>query len=213
MTTSAGFWDNAARRYAAAPVKDTATYEAWLARVIEHLGPDDRVLEVGCGTGSTALRLAPYVKSYLSTDYAAGMIEIAKEKLKEAKLANLHFMQADPFDPRLKLEKQDGQGGYDAVLAFNLLHLADDPGAMVHRIHDLVKPGGLFVSKTACLGNLRWLFKPLIAIMRLFGKAPRAVQMITPDQLDSLIEQGGFEIIEEITFSKPPNRFLVARKV
>lgn len=213
ITTSALFWDKVARKYAASPIKDMETYEVWLARVAEHLGPEDHVLEVGCGTGSTALRLAPGVKSYLSTDYSAGMIEIAAEKLKTDPVANLQFLQADPFDERLEPGGMGGDVGYDAVLAFSFLHLTDDPQATVQRVSALLKPGGLFISKTVCLGAKRWLFGPLIAVMRLFGKAPR-VHMMSEADTDALMEQAGFEIIEKTTYGKSlHSRFLVARKL
>jgi ubiquinone/menaquinone biosynthesis C-methylase UbiE len=210
---SSRFWDKLARKYAASPIKDMETYEVWLARVAEHLGPDDQVLEVGCGTGSTALRLAPGVKSYLSTDYSAAMIEIADEKLKADPVDNLRFLQADPFDERLEMASGGSDSGYDAALAFSFLHLTDDPQATVQRISALLKPGGLFISKTVCIGPKRWLLGPLIAVMRLFGKAPR-VHMMGETDVDALMEQCGFEIIEKKTYGKSfGSRFLVARKL
>lgn len=210
---SSRFWDGIARKYAASPIKDMETYEVWLQRVIEHLGPDDRVLEIGCGTGSTAMRIAPGVKSYLSTDYSAGMIEIAGEKLQADPVGNLTFLQADPFDDRLEAPVHEGDAGYDAVLAFSFLHLTDDPQATVQRVAALLKPGGLFISKTVCLGGKRWLFGPLIAAMRLFGKAPK-VHMMSEADTDTLMEQAGLEIIEKKTYGKSfHSRFLVARKL
>ena len=45
-------------RYAKARISDPAGYEAGLERVRSHLGPEMRVLEMGCGTGMTARKLA-----------------------------------------------------------------------------------------------------------------------------------------------------------
>ena len=42
--------------------------------------PGDRVLEIGCGTGSTALRLAPFTRSLLATDVSSQMIAIAHQR-------------------------------------------------------------------------------------------------------------------------------------
>ena len=58
-----------ARRYAAAAVSDPRGYERTLRRTRELLEENDHVLELGCGTGSTALRLADGVASYLGTDF------------------------------------------------------------------------------------------------------------------------------------------------
>jgi ubiquinone/menaquinone biosynthesis C-methylase UbiE len=55
----ARFWDRIARKYAADPIADMAGYEATLQRVQGLLSTEQDVLEIGCGTGTTALRLAP----------------------------------------------------------------------------------------------------------------------------------------------------------
>lgn len=213
MTTAQQFWNKVARRYAAAPIRDQATYEAWLGRVIEHLGPQDRVLELGCGTGTTAVRLAPSVGTLLASDISDEMIAIAAEKPEAVATENLRFMRADPFDDKLDPGRNGAAGGYDAVLAFNFLHLVDDPDAVLDRVHAMVKPGGLYISKTACLAGKAWLFGPMIAIMRLFGKAP-GVRMLSVKGLDARLARAGFEIIEARTIGTTVvTRFVVARKV
>ena len=206
--TSARFWTRLSRKYASQPVRDQAAYEKTLSRTVEHLGPDDKVLELGCGTGSTALLLAGGVGSYLATDFSEGMIGIAKEKLSGSGVANLSFLTADAFDKRLETET-----GYDAVLAYNFLHLVADTEAVLARSRALLKPGGLLITKTVCLGGKAWLFRPMIAVLRLVGKAPY-VRMLTVAKLEDLIGQAGFEIIETGTYpASPPARFVVARKI
>jgi ubiquinone/menaquinone biosynthesis C-methylase UbiE len=46
----------------------------------KHLSASDNVLEVGCGTGTTALLLAPSVKQITASDISSRTIEIAREK-------------------------------------------------------------------------------------------------------------------------------------
>ena len=75
------FWDRIAPKYARKPVKDPAAYEDKLSRVRAALRPTDCILEIGCGTGSTALRLAPGVTHITATDASRGMIGIAQSKL------------------------------------------------------------------------------------------------------------------------------------
>lgn len=58
MSRAARFWNRFAGRCAARPIKDVAACEALLENVAVRLKPDDRVPEVGCGTGGTAIRLA-----------------------------------------------------------------------------------------------------------------------------------------------------------
>ena len=57
----ARFWDKSARKYAAAPIKDMEGYDRTVDRTRQLLRDTDTVLELGCGTGTTALKLAPHV--------------------------------------------------------------------------------------------------------------------------------------------------------
>lgn len=212
MTPSTRFWDKIADKYAASPIKDQSAYEKTLARTVEHLGPANDVLELGCGTGSTALLLAGNVSSYLATDFAPGMIRIADEKLAAARQETtapdgLRFAVADAFS-----EAVDNGTGYDAILGFNFLHLVENPEDLLARVHGLLKPGGLFISKTVCLGDKAWLFVPMIKVMQLFGKAP-FVRAYSFADAEAQIGKAGFDIIETGTYPEPRSRFVVARKI
>ena len=58
MQETMKFWDGIAEKYAKRPISDMAAYEYTLGRTRSYLKPEDQVLELGCGTGSTALLLA-----------------------------------------------------------------------------------------------------------------------------------------------------------
>ncbi len=62
MDQSARFWDKIAERYSKRPIVDEAAYQKKLQVTREYFRPDMEVLEFGCGTGSTAITHAPYVK-------------------------------------------------------------------------------------------------------------------------------------------------------
>ncbi|MEL6168278.1 MAG: class I SAM-dependent methyltransferase [Pseudomonadota bacterium] len=204
MPTNAVFWDRLARRYAAQPIKDATSYNHTLERTQSYLGSEDRVLELGCGTGSTALALAPSVKEYTGSDISSGMIEIANEKASEAGQGNVRFRQAT-------LEEHSGEPDrFDAILAFNLFHLVDDPFAAFRSIHKLLPSGGHFISKTACLkGQGIWL-RPMIAAMRAVGKAPK-VTFLSANDVEVMIARAGFDILETGTFPARA-RFVVAKR-
>ena len=63
------FWDRRAAAYSKKPVPDADAYERTLERVRAYLTLNDRVLELGCGTGASALRLAASAGQILATDY------------------------------------------------------------------------------------------------------------------------------------------------
>jgi len=203
MPHSAAFWDRIAPKYAARPVDYPEDYEATLDRVRHYLTPRDSVLEVGCGTGSTAIRLAPSVAQYTATDISPGMLEIARAKPEAATLPHLSFAQADaPGAPG---------GPFDAVLAFSVLHLAPDLPATLTALHARLRPDGLLISKTVCLADLGLWLRALVPAMRLVGMAP-PVRFLSREALERAIGEAGFEIVERGDYpAARAARFLVAR--
>jgi len=185
----ARFWDRFSRRYAAAKIADMAGYERTLERTGELIRGMDRVLEIGCGTGTTALRLAPAVGSILATDISPKMIAIAQEKAAAQACANVQFQVAAPETVTAP------QASFDAVLAFNVLHLVRDRAAALAQIRRLLKPGGLFISKTTCVSELNPLIRAAIPVMRAVGLAPH-VAVFPAGTLLKDIAQAGFTGIE-----------------
>ena len=92
---NATFWDKAAKKYAASKIADMGGYEETLARTRSFLHAEDHLLEIGCGTGSTALKLAPSVRQMTATDISGGMLAIANEKLQNTGLTNLNFVRTE----------------------------------------------------------------------------------------------------------------------
>lgn len=207
MSENTRFWDRAAAKYAAAPVRDEAAYEKTLARTRHHLNGCANVLEFGCGTGTTALKLADCVGNLLASDVSPEMISIARAKLEKPEApSNVRFAVAGVASGAFP------ERPFDAVLAFNLFHLLENPAEAASRVHSLLKPGGLFISKTICLGDANPLFRPLIWGMRAVGKAP-LVQFFKTPALERLIADAGFEILETGNYpAKPPSRFIVAQR-
>ncbi len=210
MKDSAAFWNKAAAKYAKSDIGDMAAYEHTLERTRSFLSAGDRVLEVGCGTGSTALLLAPSVAELVGSDISEEMIAIARGKAEEAGVENLSFEVSSAEAVSAKGE------AYDAVLGFNLVHLLDDPAALIESLHGSLKAGGVFISKTVCLGDpslgfKRFLFGMLIPVMQMFGKAPN-VHSLTRSELDEMITAAGFEIVEVGNFPAM-SRYVVARKL
>lgn len=202
----AAFWDRIAPKYATQPISDPDAYEQTLARVRSYLGADTRALELGCGTGSTALKLFQGTESYIATDISSGMIDIAKAKIADQPGPQPEFRVAGV--DRAMLAEADA----NAILAFNLLHLVPDFEEALSAIHDALPTGGLFISKTPAIRG-RWYLRPLIRVMQLFGRAPY-VSFLSVHGIDSAIAAAGFRIVETGLYPpSTPSRFVVARKV
>ena len=208
-TSDARFWDKASRKYATDTIGDQAGYERTLDRTRGLLKPDDRVLELGCGTGSTALRLAGDVQSYLATDISAGMIAIAEEKRSANPIPGLSFHTATAEAAMLDA------GRFDAVLGFNYLHMVRDVPGTLRRIHSLLEADGLFISKTPCLGDMNPLISlVMLPVMSAVGKAPY-VSVFKQAEFCRQVSAAGFDILAtENHASKGNDRrpCIVARK-
>ncbi|MEM9169064.1 MAG: class I SAM-dependent methyltransferase [Pseudomonadota bacterium] len=205
MPNARSFWDKAARKYAAAPIRDEESYAKTLERVRARLAPTDRVLELGCGTGTTAMKLADTAAHITATDVSDEMIAIANEKKAAAGLVNVDFAVAGVGAAPA--------GRFDAVLAFNLFHLVDDMPAALAAVRERVAEGGYFISKTPCLAEKKGFLKPVIALMKWIGKAPPTVAFLTIAAVDDAIEAAGFDIVETADLPVDfPSRFVVARR-
>jgi SAM-dependent methyltransferase len=80
MGTATRFWNWNAERYSRQAIADEASYQKKLAITQKYLTPDMRVVEFGCGTGSTAIVHAPEVKTYDAIDVSEKMVEIGRHE-------------------------------------------------------------------------------------------------------------------------------------
>jgi len=207
MPEPSRFWDRIAEKYAKQPVADEAAYQRKLTVTRDYLHPDMEVLEFGCGTGSTALVHAPYVKHISAIDLSAKMIEIARGKAAAAEISNVTFEQ-------LSIDELDAPDHtYDAVLGLSILHLLRDMDGVIAKVLRMLKPGGVFVSSTVCMGDtlMMAVIGRVVPIGRLFGLLPY-VSVFTPDDLEARLTGAGFEIEHRWQPGKGKAVFIVARK-
>ncbi|TNF85940.1 MAG: class I SAM-dependent methyltransferase [Gammaproteobacteria bacterium] len=203
--TSPEFWDRVAPDYSKQPIADETSYARKLAATQALMRPDMEVLELGCGTGSTALTHASHVAHIMATDVSAAMIGIGREKAELAGIDNVRFRQSGVEE----FEAPDGS--YDMVLALNLLHLLPDRRGALAKIHSLLKPGGIFVSSTVCLADRLWFLRPLIPLLQWVGKAPY-VSFVGAEQVMREVVTAGFAEREHWTHGRANSLFLVAEK-
>lgn len=196
------FWDRIAARYAARPLKNVAAYEAMLTDIAGRLRPDDHILELGCGTGGTAIRLAPRVAYWTACDFSSAMIGIAQAKPAGN---NLRFVVAD-------VGKALASGPCDLVCAINLLHLVDDLPATLAQIHAHLPPGGHLIIKIWCFADVTWRIRAIFSTLAVFRLFPAIRKLRHSDILDAL-HHAGFEVVVEKVFGDyPQNPYFVLRK-
>jgi len=202
------FWDKVAEKYAASPIKNMDAYEATLDHTRKLLRETDKALEIGCGTGTTALKLAPSAAHITASDLSGNMVAIANSKAEAEGIQNVRFVQGVPGEATL----EDG-APYDVALAFNLLHLVEDRAEMLRHLSALIKPGGLFISKTVCLGEGISIWPFILPVMQAIGRAPY-VKFFKVTEIENEFREAGFEIVEATDYpgGKRPSHFVVARR-
>lgn len=208
MSDDATFWDKRAEKYSQQPVANPESFERKIAITLARMTPQDVVLDIGCGTGSLALRLAPSAAHVHGLDISSEMIRIARDKAAAAKTSQVTF-HVGPFDDDLAGFEAES---LDGICAYSLLHLVEDRPATLDRIVRLLKPGGFFVSSTVCLGESRVPFGPILRLMRWLGKAP-SVQILSKQTLSGEVQRAGFVDLSMPDVGAAPNiAFMVAAK-
>ncbi|MDJ0599333.1 MAG: class I SAM-dependent methyltransferase [Crocosphaera sp.] len=205
MNPSTKFWDKIAERYSKQPIADEAAYQKKLEVTQDYFNPDMEVLEIGCGTGSTAIIHAPYVKHIQAIDFSSKMLEIAKSKAEAQNIKNITFEQSTIDNITVEDET------YDAILGLSILHLLNNWEEVIIKVYKLLKPGGIFVTSTNCLGDTMKWFKIVGPIGKFFGLMP-FVKVFTTKELENSLINAGFNIDYQWQPSKDKAIFIVAKK-
>jgi 2-polyprenyl-3-methyl-5-hydroxy-6-metoxy-1,4-benzoquinol methylase len=206
MNKSEKFWDKSASKFDQAEKKDEQTNIKIIDRTKKYLKTSDIVLDFGCGTGLISNEIANNVKLIQAIDISSKMIELAKNKADKRKIHNIDFSYSTILDERYK------SGSFDVILAFYILHLLEDNQKTIQRINDLLKPGGLIISVTPCIGEKIFLNVSLSLLSKI-GLVPD-IKSFKISELEDSIANGNFEIIEnESSHQGMPQIFIVAKKI
>ncbi len=207
MKDGSVFWNNVAGRYDEyTNERYKNAYEKLLAISKKYLKKTDRVLDLGCGTGLTTLPMSREVKEIVAIDFSNKMIEVAKMKAAYGGIDNITFC-VERAEKEINIYEP-----FDVVVAFNLLCYIKDPNAVYRQISHALKPGGIFLSATDCLGEEDPWLRRMMKVSLMFGAAP-VIRFISKMKLEEEIQSFGFQIFErENLYANPPNYMIVAEK-
>jgi len=201
------FWNLIASKYAASPISNIAAYEKKIKKLKFYLSPDNHMLDIGCGTGTQCGDLAKDVKQVTGIDISSKLLAIADQRKAERKIENVTFIQTTVFDERFE------PGSFDVVTAFYVLHFFEDIDIVIRRIHELMKPDGLFILETACMGNKSKIMGKIIRMGGKLGILP-LINLLTTRQIEQTLVQTGFSIIDKTRFSESNDEYtLIAKKL
>lgn len=205
MSSSTKFWDRIAKRYSKKPVPDESVYKRKLEITQSYFRNDMKLLEFGCGTGSTALAHASLVDHVLAIDFSEKMIEIAESRRKEAQIQNVDF------ECRAIESLNAAENSYDIVLGLSILHLLSSWPETIQQVYSLLKPGGVFISSTACIADSMKVFKFIAPLGRSIGLLPD-LAIFTRVELEQELCNAGFSLERTWQPEKSQALFIVARK-
>ncbi len=181
----------------------TFDYDAELSRYRRrlnagmHVGPDDHVLDIGCGTGLTTRDAARVAAGALGVDISAQNVATARRLSEEEGLRNVHFEQADAQHHDFPAERFDL-----GVSRFGTMFFTD-PAAAFTNIARALRPGARLV-------QLVWQEQRHqewdAVIHQALGAAPAgsdAFSLADPATAERLLTDAGFTRIQVTDVREP----------
>ena len=177
-----------------------------IKQILRSIDLRGRVLELGCGNGTYSPVLAQTADRVFATDVSQDMLLTATEKLRSVE--------------RITVERQDclglsyPDGGFDAAVMVNLLHIIPQPDVAVGEAFRILKAGGELVIASFTREGMAPFAK--IALMyrylRTYGKPPASARVLTEESVASMLRKAGFQIAETDLLGKG-TRFVFVRAI
>lgn len=198
-----------------AVVRGFAPYEALLGEIAglvkraatPGLPTGTRVLDVSCGTGTLAARLARDGWSVVGIDSVAHLVDVGRRHHSDSGLS-LSFHHADAAHDPIP-----GAGTFDVLVSMHTLYWHPDPKALLAACRRALRPGGhaVFLTYTRpahvvatfaevrrqrgwweAVRSLRWLVPT--ALFELFRRVTR--RYLSADEFRAALRDAGFEVLE-----------------
>ena len=162
--------------------------------------PGERILDLGCGTGHLADRIAGAGADVIGIDSSASMIKQARRNY-----PHLRFEVADAMEFRFP-------GTFQAVFSNAVIHWIKDPEKAVGCVHHALEPGGRFVAEFGAKGNIRACIEAVYTAMEAAGYPPGPD--LNPEhpgpwyfpsigEFGVLLERQGFDLTYATVFDRP----------
>lgn len=184
-------------------VQHTGRWSAEQVRAALDIGPQDNVLELGCGIGRIGRELAPRCRHWTGVDISENMIRHARERMQA--LDNVSFHQLD----RSSLDMLEDNSIDKAYSIAVFCHMdKEDLFLYMQELNRVVRPGGTIFVETWNLahpvGWRRWAYEPLV-----WSRADQSQrkdvarnQFCTAEEFELYVRHAGFEPLANFSESQ-----------
>lgn len=170
-------------------------------------GPGERIVDVGCGPGTTAIELAQRVGpdgGVVGLDISEAMVAAAQRRADRVAASNVQFMVHD-----LEREAADGAVFDGAYSRFGVMFFVDPVAAFTNLARSLRPGGRLACAVWGPLGDNPWLFVPTLAAGAALGAElalpgpdePGPFSLADPARIVSVLERARFVDIDVLPVS------------
>ncbi|MGP4071523.1 class I SAM-dependent methyltransferase [Piscibacillus sp. B03] len=175
---NASFWNSRSQE-----MWDNGSRKAIVPFFKEHVEPNSKVLDLGCGDGYGSYKLWKEGYEVTGVDLSEEMVKLCQARLSDSQ-DRLSFQQADMLD----LPFQDQQ--FDALMAINALEWTEVPINALKEISRVVRPGGYL-----CIGILGPTAAPRVnSYKRLYNEVV-IMNTMMPWEFEQLAKEQSFEIV------------------
>lgn len=183
MANAPFFWKIIHKSYIASPVANEDAYQNKLTATQSKLKPDHHILEIGCGSGNTAITHAPFVAKVTATDFCGPMMDHGRARVAAEAIENVEFKELSIWDI-----PEDTQ--YDAVLMMSVIHLIPDWKGAIEKATRLLKPGGWLITSTVTTADQPFLSRLVGQIVNVAPIMPSLVSMSFDDLVAQMTQNG-----------------------
>ncbi len=150
-------------------------------------GPEERVLDMGCGWGTFCWALGPRVSEIVGVDFSQKSIELCEARLARTPIDGVSFLCADARSTGLEAES------FELVIGADLVeHLyPEDSEAMVAEAFRVLKKGGRFSLWTPHRGHFLEMLKARNILLR---RDVSHVDYKSMERLKTMVTNEGFVV-------------------
>lgn len=147
-------------------------------------------VDLCCGDGWFTLPIAQIARHVTAIDIDTALLKIARERVAEIGIANCTFIAADAF-AILQVVRHP----VDHVFLANVFHGVPDKSGLAERVHDTLRPGGLFAV-------VNWYAQPREETTVLGEpRGPATELRMTPEQTIASVKIAGLAFAKQVDVS------------